>query len=365
MKGYYIILYPISEISDSGIWKKIQSQIRIFNNAGLETKLLDCSCNTTNLFGKIKKRIYPYCYTKSLPDDFYFYDFYYIRYGYSNIPFIELLKKIKQHGRGKIIIEIPTYPYYKEFEKGLQLITLLLDKIFNKQLKKYVDRITTYSKHEVIFNIPTIQISNGVECSMIPVNKKMICEDNSINLVGVSSFAIWHGYDRLISGLYNYNKQGLFQKVYIHLVGDGPELNTYKKIVQQYGLSEYVIFHGLLFKGELTEIFNKSDIAICSLGGHRKGLYLSSELKSREYLARGMPMISSTKIDVLPDEFKYCLYVPEDESPINIQTVIQFYNNLVVQKNIFDISREIRQFAENYCDMSKTMKPVINYLSHI
>jgi hypothetical protein len=57
------------------------------------------------------------------------------------------------------------------------------------------------------------------------------------------------------------------------------------------------------FGEKLAEIFNQSDITVCSIGNHRKGFYLTSELKSREYLAHGMSMISSANIDILPDDF--------------------------------------------------------------
>jgi glycosyltransferase involved in cell wall biosynthesis len=148
----------------------------------------------------------------------------------------------------------------------------------------------------------------------------------------------------------------------LHLVGDGPELIFYKELVKQYNLTEYIVFYGILINEELTKVYNKSDIAICSLGNHRKDIYFTSELKSREYLARGIPMISSTKIDVLPDDFKYCFYVPEDESPVDMFAVVKYYQNLIENNDINEISREIRNFAENNCDMSITMKPIISYL---
>lgn len=72
-------------------------------------------------------------------------------------------------------------------------------------------------------------------------------------------------------------------------------------------------------------------------------------------------MVSSTKIDILPDDFKYCLYVPEDESPVDMYHVIEFYQNLQKYQTSQGIIHEIRRFAENNCDMSKTMQPVINY----
>lgn len=142
-----------------------------------------------------------------------------------------------------------------------------------------------------------------------------------LNLIVVAQFAPWHGYDRLIEGIKDYYSKETTKKVYVHFVGSEEQINIYKKLVKYYHLSEYIFFHGPLFGKQLTDMFNNSDIAICGLGGHRKSIYLSSELKSREYLARGIPMISSTKIDILPDDFIYCLYVPSDDSPINIKII--------------------------------------------
>jgi glycosyltransferase involved in cell wall biosynthesis len=166
----------------------------------------------------------------------------------------------------------------------------------------------------------------------------------------------------MIKGLNNYYNGRFEKKVYIHFVGYIDESNRYKKMVEQYHLSEYIIFHGALFGEALTDIFNESDIAISSLGFHRSGIYLSSALKSREYLARGIPIVSSTRIDILPSEFKYCLYIPEDESPIDIKKIIEFYQNILTLQKKSVIISEIRQFAEKNCDISKTMLPVIKYL---
>ena len=109
-------------------------------------------------------------------------------------------------------------------------------------------------------------------------------------------------------------------------------------------------------------MFNQADVAVCSLGCHRKGIGLSSELKSREYIARGLPMISSTKIDILPDDYQYIQYVPEDDSSIDIESVINFYNMLKRRESRQQQIKNIRTFAENNCDISVTMKPIISEL---
>ena len=153
--------------------------------------------------------------------------------------------------------------------------------------------------------------------------------------------------------------------VKIHLVGDGPELENYKKIVTKYNLSKNVLFYGALSGEKLDEVFNKSNIAVCSLGCHRINIFSGSFLKSREYLARGLPIVSSTKIDIIPENFDACLYVSEDETPIDISLLISFYEKLLKKYNQNEISRNIRVFAENNCGMTVAMKEVGDYIQEM
>jgi len=364
MKGFYLLLSPLFKNRDSGVLSKIQAQIKALNDAGLETEMLACHYSAISYFEKIKKRFSRSSFIENIPNAFFFGDFYYFRHSAHNIiPILGLVKKIKQCGKGKIIIEIPTYPYYDEFGKNiLSRIKLLPDKIFTGQLKKYVDRIVTYSKDKVIFDIQTIQAKNGVDISTIPISIKIDYELRSINLVVVANYNKWHGYDRIIEGMREYYEQEKTVKVYLHFIGDGSALKSYRDLVEQYKLSEYVVFYGVLLEEELTNVYNKANIAINSLGSHRINIYLTSALKSKEYLARGIPIVSSTKIDVIPDGFRYCLYVPENDSPVDIEKIVRYYTDLLARKDINDISQDIRQFAEDHCDISTTMLPIINYI---
>ena len=101
------------------------------------------------------------------------------------------------------------------------------------------------------------------------------------------------------------------------------------------------------------------------LGCHRKGVVLSSTLKSREYWAKGLPFI--TECEFPPEVQKisqYILKVPYDESPIDIEKVIEFHDNLYLRsdKSQEEIIDEIRDFAYRTCDMSVAMKPIIDYI---
>jgi glycosyltransferase involved in cell wall biosynthesis len=270
---------------------------------------------------------------------------------------ISFLKRIKKNNpECKILYEIPTYPYDKEENK----ISLMIDKLYRLKLKRYVNKIVTLSNDDIIFNISTIKMVNGILFDNIPL-KKNTKNSDKLDLIIVSNFAFYHGYDRLIEGLNDYYKVKREKKVYLHFIGGGIIYEKYKKLVKKYMLNEYCFFYGFLYEEELIDVYNKCNIAVCSLGLHRKGIYLSSELKSREYLARGLPIVTAAKIDIIPDGFRYCLKISEDESPVNIIEVVNFYDNLFSSVGE-DMTQEIRQFAESSCEISKTMAPVIEYI---
>ena len=151
-------------------------------------------------------------------------------------------------------------------------------------------------------------------------------------------------------------------KIYLHLVGEGKELAKYKELVEKYNLSEYVTFYGTLSGKELDAVFDTADIAACSLGCHRIHIFSGSFLKSREYLARGLPIFSSTKIDVVPDKYPYCLYVPEDETPVDVNKIVEFFDEITADSDTQKIHNEIRSFAKENCGISSAMKEVGNFI---
>lgn len=367
MKGYYIVFdSSFNHNEGNGINNKIQQQIEALRNEGFSCSLINLvdywPFSWKNLSTPLKFLLTSFPSLMTLRTIDTSVDFLYIRKPFPCSPaLLFVLKYFKKHNKKiKIILEIPTYPYDVEQSNTIvQKIKLYFDKKQRKKLKLFVDRIASFSKDERIFSIPTIQITNGVDLSKIPIVKKKEKNENEIHLIAVAQFGPWHGYDRLIKGLNLYYKNHKKTKTYLHLVGDGKELDLYKNYIIDYKLEDYVYVHGKKFGNELTEIFNTADIAISSLGNHRKKLFLSSELKSREYLARALPIVSSTKIDIIPEGFPYCLYVPEDESPIDIEALIQFYKNLQNEKNY---TKKIRAFAEEHVGMDKTMQPVFKYL---
>lgn len=292
------------------------------------------------------------------------YDGVYIRYVFSDGQFIQLLKCLFKK-KVSIILEMPSYPYDAELCDTLEnKIVLLLDKIYRNKLHFYVDRIVTFSKDKEIFSVPTIQTINGINFNKIQMISNKKSNKNKINIIAVADLASWHGYDRLLEGMGIYYHNVHDREIVFHLVGDGPLLNEYKVIVQKWGIESHVIFYGRKYGSELDEIYEKCDIAAECFGCHRKGVNLTSSLKSREYSAKGLPVIASNNIDIfLPPHNRYFLKFPENDLPLEIEKIIAFYDKIFIHKTKIEVAEEIRDTAKAICDINTVLKPAADYFA--
>ena len=254
---------------------------------------------------------------------------------------VSLFKKVKGAGI-RAVTEIPTYPYDSEFSPHIwkQPLRLILDKFFRCSLYRYMDAMVTFSDATEIFGQRTINISNGVDFDSIPLHNYQFPTDGSIHLIGVAEVHIWHGYDRLIAGIGEYYKNTQNpRQVFFHIVGGVHPHQRYKDnhfhpglqvIIDKYKIQDYIIFHGQLFGEELDKVFNVSCFAIGSLARHRSGITVIKTLKNREYATRGIPFIYSEQ-DSDFDHQSYVLKAPADESPIDIQKIIDFVNKFTMK----------------------------------
>ncbi len=242
------------------------------------------------------------------------------------IRFFMELKKAGVHS----VTEIPTYPYDQEFKhfEWKMRIGLKIDQLFRDSLYKQMDAVVTFSDCERIFGQRTIRISNGVDFDSIPLHHSSVIghQSSELHLIGVAEVHPWHAFDRVLTGLGCYKGS---RKVYFHIVGgvhpDHME-KTFLPLIEKYHLQDKIIFHGQLFGDELTKVFDQCQFAIGSLGRHRSGITDIKTLKNREYATRGIPFIYSEN-DSDFDQKPYVLKAPADESPIDIQRIIEFVDS--------------------------------------
>ncbi len=325
---------------NNGISKKISYQVDALKRCGNEVHL--CYMDETRtkkriidgnviadygsgFLSKIFKRIDFSAISKYVKNNHV--DIVYMRSNHNANPFtIRMVKQMKKTG-SKVVMEIPTYPYDTEYEAQGMSKQICIDKLFRKKLAKQLDAIVTFSDYEQIFGKGTIRISNGIDFDSVKIKTTINDTSKELNLIGVAEIHHWHGFDRLVKGLADYYSKPQKFIVRFHVVGYffSTELeNEFKKIVADSHVENYVILYGKKHGVELDYLFERCDFGVGSLGRHRAGIDKIKTLKNREYAARGIPFIySETDNDF--DQKPYVLKAPADDTPIDIERIIDFY----------------------------------------
>ena len=373
-----ILMISDNDITSSeslGVTKKLLGQYKAFNSLGYDTfhlcfkdrqGVLIHGDNTTVLvkpqikmyltYIKLLKKADKICRENNI-------DMCYIRHPLSDFPFMSMIKKL--HRICKVVVEIPTYPYQNELkEKNVSLVRKFSgwqDLRNSQKQHKYIDAIVTFHDFDNIFGIKTIRINNGIDVESVKYVGDSICFDNHIKIIGVALIISIHGYDRLIEGLKNYYAdKSNTRMVNFYVVGDGNELPRLKEMVQEYGIGDHVIFTGVKSGEELDRLFENSTIGVASLAAHRRGGKSTSELKVKEYCARGLPYIATSVDNALPDGAPFVKLFPADESAIDISQIVKFAEKL---SGLPEIPKQMRKFAEENLTWEKQLKKVIDAIN--
>lgn len=370
MRLLYVTIVPINLEKLDGVQRKILSQSRALASYGNKVDVLFHNDGSTYIYNinvdkksTIKEggsRSLILSTAKELAAN---YDGFYIRYPLSDMKFLSLLKRIKSLDK-RVVVEIPTYPYDKQGVESLKgKLIHKVDQLFRTQLYKYVDRICTYSLDKEIFGVKTINTVNGYDFSTVQPTYIDPQVSKTISLIAVSGMWPLHGYDRFIKGLNDYYKQGGKRNIVLHVVGSGYVEADYKALTQKCGLQEHVKFHGRQFGEKLMNLYSMQAIGVNSLAIHREGLERESTLKTKEYAALGLPIISSSYVDAFSEEGnkKYVLSVSADESNVNMHDVVNFTDSLYLGRDIVELRNEIRADGFSVCDMKVTLKGVNDF----
>lgn len=365
-KGYYIHFQGRQSI---GVSKKIDMQMEEFRKfydmqeIEVETPVRSVVGRVFGLFPTASiRRNYAEALERMKDPDFV-----YVRRAVADRAYLTFWRDVKRrYPRCRIVIELFTYPYDKDdFGKWNAWPFYLKELLYRPKLKKYVDRFVTYTEDREIFGIPTIRSANGINVDSIPQIGGQFQNDR-INLIGVAFMQRHHGYERIIEGLHTYygGREEPQYRVDLRLVGDGPEKPYYQELVHRYQLEEYVHFYPTLSGEELDKLYDSSDIALVSFGMYKAKFFgKMGALKSRECLAKGMPLITGCAIDVLTEDYPYARVFPNDESTVKIEDIVVFYeqvrNRTGSKKALADV---IRKFALEHVSMEAVMKPVIEYI---
>ena len=215
------------------------------------------------------------------------------------------------------------------------------------------NEIAKYNSNVTHDCLQYLTLGNGINTKCISIRSPSTLTD-TYHILIVANTAYWHGVDRFIHGIHEHNAHyANSTKIILHIVGDGSELPHLKDLTNNLGLNENVIFHGFKSEKELDEMFDMCHIVIGSLAGFRAGLTELSSLKSREYCARGIPFLMASKDADFPEGFNWVQMVPANETPIDMNTVIDFANRMMADP---EHPQKMRRYAEEHLDWMAKMK---------
>ena len=242
--------------------------------------------------------------------------------------------------------------------------------LFEKMIKSSANAIVSVTSEIDEYNsditnhqLQYLTLGNGIDVMKVNVREITSLGDSAIHVLCVAQVAKWHGIDRFIRGLHEYNAHyANSTKIVLHIVGDGSDLPHLKELTAELNQQDNVIYHGFKSGKELDEMFDMCHIAIGSLAGFRVGLNELSSLKSREYCARGIPFLMASKDADFPEGFNWVHMVPAEEQPINMNTVISFANHVMADP---EHPQKMRRYAEEHLDWLAKMKVLKEFLESL
>ncbi len=255
------------------------------------------------------------------------YNFVIIRYGISTAAKSRWIKKYKSlHPKVQIIWDMPTYPYTHEWSGVSGKIILAIDRQYRSQALPHIDAILHSGREEELWGVPTIHFPNGISADAVPLRKAKTHQ--GLRLIAVGKWRHWHGLDRLVHGMIHDRELVESHDIHLTIIGDGPALQDLRAVIAHHDwLQPRIKLRGSLNGPALDREFDQADIAIGTLGLHRKGVTINSSLKHREYAMRGIPLILSSEDSDFDTALRFVRYVPTDDSDIRIEELIKFYDS--------------------------------------
>ena len=201
----------------------------------------------------------------------------------------------------------------------------------------------------------TLKMGNGILITDdIPLTKA-VWPSNKLNLIAVAQLANWHGYDRMLYALAALKNKKLPCDISFTIVGDGKALPFLKNLVDELELNN-VRFTGHLIGDALNKVFENMHVGVSSLGLYRIGLNEASELKTREYMARGLTVIASN--DDLDFELG-CPYRFQVENSDEIKDLVETIGTLAFC--LKNSASDVRSYAKkNLSSKNKLLKILEN-----
>ena len=330
---------------DSGVGKKIQSQLAAWNLRGHKARLfmhtsahqpqaelIEAEYFLYHSSGKVGTELNRIAAAKEMIETIrrYHPDLIYLRYSIYVYPAHRLMDI------APVIEEINTNDLTQH--EGLGGVYSLYNRLTRGIFLRRVHGLVTVSRELALssafapYRRPTRVIANGCTLDDFPQLPAPANKAPRLVFIGNPGY-VWHGIDKLIDLSCRHSD------ILIDIVG-------YDKIPGVERLPENVTLHGYLSRREYQQVLASADVAISSLALHRIHLAEASPLKSRECLAFGLPLVLAyVDTDLHEADCDFLLKIPNKED--NIQTHAQSIRDFAYRMRG---RRADREFLQDYID---------------
>lgn len=339
MKIAYLLNWELN--SQDGVSKKVYAQTHAWLAAGHDVQIFSILTETITEFGDV-----PFCQVKKVeaanilqeyrtvfkayqamfsylqefkPDVIYFrFDIYQpaltpilqnfptvVEINTNDVEELKLIARKNIKGKIRFFYHLLVRNHYFKQMKGFCCVTHEIAALPNIQKFK-----------KPVFVIPNALDSREFTCPVLPGASSGLIP--RLVFMGSPKQA-WHGLDKLME-----LARHTLGKLHFDIIGTYGEEFLDK-------LSN-VTFHGYLKKHQYEKVVCSGDIGICTLALHRNNMQEASPLKTREYLAYGLPIILAYKDTAFLDQElpDWALQLPNRETNIrdHLQDIIRFcYQN--------------------------------------
>jgi len=303
---------------NTGVGKKIQSQLAAWNAMGHEARLFMHTSKHEPASELIEADIFPYEVRGKLQTEInriraaqalvkaieaYRPDIIYLRYSIYVYPAHRLTQI------APVIEEINTNDLTQHEDLGglYSLYNRLTRGIFLRRVSGLVtvSRELEASPAFASYRKPTCTIANGIDLETFTPFPAPSNEVPRLVFIGSPGY-LWHGIDKLVHFARRYPDMQL-------------AILGYDKLPEFEPLPGNLKLHGYLSSQEYEQVLAGADVAVSSLALHRIQLEEASPLKSRECLALGLPLVLAyVDTDLGDTPYDFLLKIPNKED--NIQT---------------------------------------------
>ena len=363
-----------------GVEKKLAAQARAIALLGLDMDIFHFDLarqlqddrvhfyrRTEGSLGQVLSLFHRYsCISRRIDTDKY--DLLVLRYSGGDFS---LFSSFFRRNAGKIVTEHHT----KELPEAYTYKTTLPQKALTLSIERFLgpemikrcggligltDEIKRYELDRAGVSIPACTIPNGVLVQDVPFSRHACYNGKVLKLLCLAdAFEAWQGLDRILAGLQNYSR-----KPFLHLsiVGNLPANQVYLYRSLNHNVHVRIDFLGRLCGSMLEEVCQNTHVAFSSLASFRAKVREACTLKTREFIARGLPFVIGHSDPDLEGVDEFLFRIPPDNSPVNMDEVVAFAERILNRKGVSD---SMREFAEKRLDWKIKMQQMWDFLESV